>query len=195
MINKIILLLCMIFLIIVPFSLAIPSVPLNLGAEDITENSAILRGEIKDLGNETVNVSFKYRKINEDWIQTTPEIKNSIGKFEYRIDNLSLNTIYEFKPVVEYNESERNGVIKEFQTESKESIFTVDLSETKNLIIMILLFVFAVVLFFLNFVSFSSLIIIINGFIMLGSGINIIISFIIISVGILIAFLNTGDKQ
>jgi len=73
-------------------------------------------------------------------------------------------------------------------------IFAIDFNETGELIILIILFLIAGVLFFIKQYMFASIMIIINGFFMLISNINVIASSVIIAIGVYLAFYDGGSS-
>jgi len=90
---------------------------------NVTHDSAILKSDLIDLRNITeVDIFFRYREKEEDWIETTKRNISSEGEFEERIDNLNPETLYEFKVVVEWEEEELKqniGGVNEFETTEK----------------------------------------------------------------------------
>ena len=91
-------------------------------AEDITDTSAKLRGELIDLASqEEVKVFFKYReKGTSEWISTSHNTMYSPGLFEDTVEILEPETSYEFKAVVRWNGNERTGSIISFVTDEEE---------------------------------------------------------------------------
>lgn len=77
--------------------------------------------------------------------------------------------------------------------EEKTGVFNMDLDNSSNLIIMIILFAISILTFIIKRQEISSLIMLILGFFMLINGVNTIASLIIISLGVIIAFIG-GDE-
>lgn len=90
-------------------------------ATDIDFNSALLQGELTDLGYEDrVNVSFQYREEDEEWKSTDKEEKDDTEVFQIEVMNLDQSTTYEFRSVVEWKSEddvmENIGTIETFTT-------------------------------------------------------------------------------
>lgn len=73
----------------------------TLDADQITVESARLRGELIDLGpHEDVDVYFQWRPVdNGDWNETDPETLSDTGEFDALIEELEPTTSYEFRSV------------------------------------------------------------------------------------------------
>ncbi len=68
--------------------------------DDITHNSALLVAELENMGLEDgIDVYFKYRSEDGDWMKTPRETMDSTGEFSRRVENLKPDTNYEFKAV------------------------------------------------------------------------------------------------
>lgn len=71
----------------------------------ITTEIATLEGYLKSLGSVGfVNVYFQYREENGIWKSTAKEIKYAPGSFTKGIQGLNPKSMYEFRPVVEFND-------------------------------------------------------------------------------------------
>ncbi len=90
-------------------------------ATDVSYNSATLNGELTDIAlEEDVKVFFRWRKIGEEpWNETEKEERVEEGTFNLILENLTANTSYEFKAVVEFEEEtkENKGDVTSFTTE------------------------------------------------------------------------------
>ena len=98
----------------------------TLEAEDVTRNSAKLRGELTDLDSEA-DVWFRWREDGEtEWEETTSETMTELGEFDYTLDGvLDPDTTYEFKAVAD-EDGEVEGTTKTFTTDyTKEDVFTI----------------------------------------------------------------------
>ena len=74
----------------------------TLDAVDITPTSAKLRGEVIIIGLlESIDVYFKWREHGEnEWNDTPSQEVTELGIFEYNLEGLDTNRLYEFKAVV-----------------------------------------------------------------------------------------------
>jgi len=94
----------------------------TLGAKEITENSAVLTGEVTDMGGyDEINVFFRLReKGQEDWIESDePLLITEVGVFEEKWTNLAPSTSYEFQAVLEENDALILGDIEDFGTDAE----------------------------------------------------------------------------
>lgn len=84
----------------------------------ITTEIATLEGYLKSLGSVGfVNVYFQYREENGIWKSTAKEIKYAPGNFTKGIQGLNPKSMYEFRPVIEFNDGETIfGSPKSFST-------------------------------------------------------------------------------
>lgn len=165
-------------------------------AFDITEDSAVLEGEITSIGEQDhINVSFQYRESNsEDWKETQISQKSSEGIFRRRITDLNSSTNYEYKAIAEEDGVTEEGSILSFETLPKDSIFTVDLSDTSNLIFVILISSLAIFLFLIGQPLYTSAITTFLGFIFLNSQMNELLSILVIAIGVVIAFIGGNNE-
>jgi len=88
------------------------------GAEEITYDSARLRGELLELGTAySVSVSFQYRERHEEeWKETSSQTLTEPGKFHIHAQGLQPDTQYEFRARAAGDE-EDHGVTMNFTTE------------------------------------------------------------------------------
>jgi len=96
----------------------------TLPAEDVTHDSATLRGDLTDLGSaEEVDVYFQWREDgDEDWTDTEDETLEEPDEFDYELDGvLDPETDYEFRAYGEGDEDEQ-GDILEFTTGFHEAV-------------------------------------------------------------------------
>ncbi len=92
----------------------------TLEPEEITTNSALLRGELLGnegkIGEELTNVSFKYLTTGEDPVETEEESMDSTGKFSSTVTGLDSETEYTFRAILELEEETREGDSIKFST-------------------------------------------------------------------------------
>ncbi len=95
----------------------------TLSSENVTHNSATLRGEITEIGvEESVNAFFNWRaKDSEEWEATPTQSLSNTGIFSENISGLSSTTPYEFRAQIEWNSTSDTGDIVEFTTGSAPS--------------------------------------------------------------------------
>ena len=73
------------------------------GAFEIKHNSAILLGEVTELGIEEIDVYFRYRKYGEEnWQSTEKQTLDNPEIFEQEIEDLYEDMYYEYKAVAEW---------------------------------------------------------------------------------------------
>lgn len=198
--TKIFIIIGMVFLFSLMLSTQVSSAQnpsiLTLEPSEVNSKFATLKGEITDLGSEVeLNVSYRYKtEDSEVWNYTENKTKDSTGTFQYTIENLNSNTVYEYEFLAFYNGDSVSGGILTFETEPKDTLLNVDFSEEWNVTIFIIILVIAGLLFYLQQFTFSSLILIISGFVLMTSKINIILSLIVLLTGILVMFMG-GNKE
>lgn len=78
--------------------------------------SALVIGELKGLEEGEVNVSFKYREMGEEWIETGSQVLNESMDFIEDLEELRPETDYEYKAVLEWNDEELVGEVDSFTT-------------------------------------------------------------------------------
>ncbi|HDP37350.1 MAG TPA: hypothetical protein ENN27_05800 [Candidatus Atribacteria bacterium] len=105
--------------------LQLPAIEVNepkirtLEATNISTTASVIRGELSDLGDfEEVNVYFKWRKKGDtNWLLTPIQNRSQEIIFESNLSNLTSNTEYEYRTVVEWgNGGIIEGEIKDFKT-------------------------------------------------------------------------------
>lgn len=74
-----------------------------------------------------------------------------------------------------------------------KGIFGLDFNEYYNSIFFIIVVIFSLLLFYYRLYAFSSIIMIISGFVMLMNNVNSLLSFIVIGIGVVIAFMGGND--
>jgi len=94
----------------------LPEVETN-EATDITVDSAVLHGEVIEIGmKDEVEAFFRYREDSEEeWIETDEQTVSEEG-FDQLIDGLEDDTTYEFKAVIQWNGEDDTGEIETFKT-------------------------------------------------------------------------------
>lgn len=169
---------------------------ITLEPEDVHHNTALLRGELLDIGGyDDVDVYFQYREgTTGSFEETTKRTRSAEGIFQARATDLKQNTYYEYRAVSEYNGSTIEGALRSFETGMSPTVFTIDYSEPMAIVVVVLLFIISALFIFLGYPAISSLIVTVTGFTFLSSGVNTIFSAFVIIVGILIAFLKGGYK-
>jgi len=94
----------------------------TLEAENVTYDSADLKGNLTNLGDETNVNAFFQRRIqgSTEWINLSEQYLTSTGTFNYDLSNLNDNKTYEFRALVK-NETNilSTGNIKTFTTDIK----------------------------------------------------------------------------
>ncbi|MCD5396363.1 MAG: prepilin-type N-terminal cleavage/methylation domain-containing protein, partial [Candidatus Pacebacteria bacterium] len=92
----------------------------TLEAQDVTWNSATLKGDLVSLGiYSQVDVYFLSRKVGEaSWLMTGLQTKTAPGEFLAQISNLTEETQYEFKAVAGYDGKKVEGDVLVFSTTS-----------------------------------------------------------------------------
>ncbi|MFW5902918.1 MAG: hypothetical protein ACOCTT_03450 [archaeon] len=106
-----------------------PEPELNtLEAINISYDSVILRGEIHQLGD-SLDVFFKYRKENEEWMETSSQMIEEEKELNYPLTNLEEGTNYEFKFMGELKGEEIEGEVFSFTTLDELEIKTLEASE------------------------------------------------------------------
>jgi len=76
-------------------------------AVEITHISAILLGELIQIGTEEVDVYFRYRKYGEeDWQSTEKQTLENPGIYEEEVENLYEDMYYEYKAVAEWEQDD-----------------------------------------------------------------------------------------
>ncbi len=103
----------------------------TLTAQDVTTNSAMLRGEVTSLGDyDEVEAYFRYR-IEDDngWEETEKQTIEDLMEFNRSIDGLQSNATYEFKSVMEWGDEEEEEGGSMIFTTLKEAFFEVEIVE------------------------------------------------------------------
>jgi len=76
-------------------------------AVEITHNSAILQGELTQIGTEEVDVYFRYRKYGEEyWQSTEKQTLENPDIYEQEIEDLYEDMYYEYKAVAEWEKDD-----------------------------------------------------------------------------------------
>lgn len=93
-------------------------------ATNITFESAVLKGELKELNDfEEADVFFEYREIGRsDWERTSSDTLSTPDTFEDDLENLDSDTEYEFRAVAAYSNVESTGEILTFVTETQPDL-------------------------------------------------------------------------
>lgn len=100
------------------------TVPLESG--DVTHNTVILQGEYSGTGEGSV--FFKYKKTGDvEWISTATQTV-SVGLFEQEVEDLEVDTEYQFKAVLS-GVPDEEGQVLEFTTETAPTVSTFSVSE------------------------------------------------------------------
>jgi len=88
-------------------------------ADEIEENSAVLKGDLRDLGgNDYVKVYFQWGRTSYYGNKTSDIYRSNSGYFEEEIYGLRKDTLYHFRAVVEENDGEVNyGEDRSFKTD------------------------------------------------------------------------------
>lgn len=187
--------------VILAFILIVTAIPLvqsskagvlTLDEKEINSHSSLLRGEVLDLGNNTnADVYFQYRKENkENWMNTTKQIKLSSSIFQEQITNLSSNSYYEYRAIGENIDGITYGATRGFTTEKSSGIFKIDSENTLTIITIIILFIISLLLISYGYNNLGSLIIVIEGFILLYNEVSLLLGVIMILIGFYTAFLD-----
>jgi len=108
------------FLLVSPFAAASVSVD-TLEPEDVTDSSAVFYGEVYSESKEDAEVWFEWRPRNEtDWMETrgrTKELpREETKEFSRTVQGLEMNTAYEYRMMVDYNDTVVEGDIVSFTT-------------------------------------------------------------------------------
>ncbi len=79
-------------------------------AESITHESAVLVAELTNIGLEdNVDVYFKYRNGDGEWVETERQEMSSEGVFSQKVKDLDIDTEYRFRAVVEWDDRYKVG--------------------------------------------------------------------------------------
>lgn len=103
----------------------------NDGATQVTESSAVLNGNLTQVGANSSDVFFRYREnTSSKWINTQNQTLPDPQTFDERLSDLSIGTEYEFKAVANSSDGDNNvSIIKYFMTQQRPKV-TVDNSGT-----------------------------------------------------------------
>ena len=160
--------------------------------EDITKNSATLKGEIINPKNRELDLYINIKK--EDETEYREELfVSGITQSNFNInvyqDNLTPNTKYNyfFRVDKDTRDSVSSNIIN-FQTLSDSGSFNFDLDNEFNQLFLLLMLIFGVVFLFSSFKLVSSLLFIIVGFLLLFNGFTYLFSFSLIAVGFALLF-------
>ncbi|MFW6130091.1 MAG: fibronectin type III domain-containing protein [Atribacterota bacterium] len=169
---------------------------ITLEAEEINPDTALLQGELLELGGDTqVTVFFQYREGNVgEWKNTTLQNQSSLSIFQRRIENLKPNTYYEYRARGYNSNKDSIGAIREFTTERESNIFQIDIQNTLSIIAVISLVLIITFSIIVNFYPLASICSVILGFMFLYSKVNILIGTITILFGIWLAFFERGKN-
>jgi len=98
-----------------------PPVVETVGASDITKNSAVLEGDLTDMGgHDSVDVWFDYRVQGEPtWVSTSLQVMTTTGLFNETVTDLLSDTTYEFKAVAQNPSGTDEGSVLTFTTKSE----------------------------------------------------------------------------
>lgn len=91
----------------------------TIKATNITENSAVLVGELTSIGDSNeVTVFFRLREEGQEaWVESDePQSMTDEGIFDESWSNLAPSTVYEFEAVLEYNDDVVTGDTAAFST-------------------------------------------------------------------------------
>lgn len=92
----------------------------SLNPKNITGDSAVLRGEIKNIYVDNASTFFRYRKKGkENWSETEPQFVTDPLEFKTRVDNLSYLRTYEYKAVAS-SDVDFTGHKIDFTTDASE---------------------------------------------------------------------------
>jgi len=94
-------------------------------AESITNQTAVLGGNLFEMPNDEAEVFFRYRPVREDdWSETDSKILTDTGEFEIDVGELESGTAYEYKAVGEWTEKQNVTFTETFTTHRDAEIFT-----------------------------------------------------------------------
>ncbi len=89
----------------------------TLPVQEVTADSAYLRGELQDMGTaDEVEVFFRWRPEGEDWRELPGELREEAGVFSGELEGLEEDTVYQAVAVVQWEDEERQGDIEDFTT-------------------------------------------------------------------------------
>ena len=88
----------------------------TLPAENVTRNNATVRGKVEYLYTDQLEAYFRYRKVGEEWENTEPVVMDEPGPFQSEVKELENFERYEYKAVVESEDTEFVGETKYFET-------------------------------------------------------------------------------
>ncbi len=113
---------------IIDASKALDNVSYHINIKDvegITNESAVLRGELLEMVDEEVEVFFRYRREGEyNWSTTEKQSLNETGVFEYKIEGLEKATDYEYKALGNWTEEQNTTLTRTFTTHRDVEIVT-----------------------------------------------------------------------
>ncbi|MFO7792291.1 MAG: S8 family serine peptidase [Candidatus Saliniplasma sp.] len=94
-------------------------------AEERTNDSVLLKGELLEMPKEEVDVFFRYRKKSEnEWSTTEKQGLNETGVFEYRLEGLEKATTYEYQVVGNWTGEQNNTLTRTFTTHRDVEVLT-----------------------------------------------------------------------
>ncbi len=88
----------------------------TLSPDNVTQTKVILRGEITDMPFEEGQVFFRYRKIGDEWSETSKELITEPAVYEVELDQIERIERYEYKAVGEFDGEEFTGDVRDFKT-------------------------------------------------------------------------------
>jgi len=96
----------------------------TLEAQDVTTDSATLRGDVTSLGDyDSVETYFRWQEDGEEeWTETDLQVVDAVGVFDESITDLTPDTLHNFTAVIEYNTQKLEGDVQNFTTFSDDEI-------------------------------------------------------------------------